>query len=132
MSLSLPADAEPFIPNNGDLSSLHNPGCYALTLTRPRDLAHEWDQVFDHRPPYWDDLLTADNVVYVGASADVLSRLEDHRDSEVRLTVLTEVCDIHSLRNIWWYSSAEEAFERESGLALMLQNHKPSYYVHQN
>lgn len=132
MSLSLPADAEPFIPDGGDLSDLHGSGCYALTLTKPDDLATAWDREFDHRPPYFEELQEATEVIYVGAAKDVLRRLEEHRDGEVRVGVLQSVCEIESLRSIWWYQSAEKAFEEESALGIMLNNHtKASTYVHQ-
>ena len=131
MSLTLPADAEPFIPEGGDLSDLSSAGVYCLTLERPDDLAAAWDREFDHRPGYWDELVHATTVAYVGAAKDVLGRLEDHRDGEVRQTALTKVCAIEGLRNIWWFDSAEVAFERESKLAMWLQNSRPSWYVHQ-
>lgn len=131
MTLSLPADAEPFIPAGGDLSDLRGPGVYALRLSRPDDLAAAWDATFDTRPDYWESLTSAERVVYVGAAKDVLGRLEDHRDGEVRKAALLRVCEIDALRNVWWFDSADAAFERESKLAIMLQNDRPAWYVHQ-
>jgi len=131
MTLTLPADAEPFIPEGGDLSDLSNAGVYCLTLERPDDLAAAWDREYDHRPAYWDELTAATQVAYIGGAQDVLSRLEEHRDRAVRQTALTTVCEIDALRNIWWFDSAEVAFERESRIAMLMQNHKPSWYVHQ-
>jgi len=131
MTLQLPSDAEPFIPKDGDLSDLSSAGVYCLTLDRPDDLAAAWDREFDHRPAYWDELEHCTQVAYIGAANDVLSRLEEHRDGEVRQTALTTVCVIDALRNIWWFDSAEVAFERESRIAMLMQNHKPSWYVHQ-
>ncbi|AFH21459.1 hypothetical protein OSG_eHP1_00145 [environmental Halophage eHP-1] len=131
MTLQLPADAEPFIPKDGDLSDLSSAGVYCLTLDRPDDLAAAWDREYDHRPNYWDDLTHCTQVAYVGAAKDVLSRLEEHRDGAVRQTALTTVCGIDALRNIWCFDSPSVAFERESRLALWLQNSRPSWYVHQ-
>jgi predicted GIY-YIG superfamily endonuclease len=128
--LELPSDAEPFIPEDGDFSHLHGAGVYALRLSRPDDLAAAWDQRFETRPDYWETLNDADGVVYVGAASDVLRRLEEHRDGEVRKARLVEVCTIDSLRNIWWFDAVHEAFERENGLALMMKNQYPSLYVH--
>jgi len=89
-----------------------------------------WDRQFDHRPPWFEEFRDARAVWYVGATPDCLSRLEDHRNGEVRTTVLTEVCEIDSLRNVYWMDSADDAFTRESGIAIELQNHHPSVYVH--
>lgn len=129
--LSLPEDAEPFIPEGEDLSALSNPGVYALSLSRPDDLAAAWDATFDARPAYWDDLQEAESVVYVGASNNVLARLEDHRDADLRKAALLNVCDLEALRTIWWFDSADEAFQNESKIALQLQVERPDLYVHQ-
>lgn len=131
MSLQLPADAEPHIPSGESITYLRNSGVYCLMLSKPDDLAAAWDKEFDHRPAYWDELVACANVAYVGAAKDILGRLEDHRDGEVRQTALTKVCAIDGLRNIWWFDSADVAFERESRLAMLMANHKPSWYVHQ-
>lgn len=127
MTLELPADVEVF----GGPGRWHDPAVYCLVLERPDDVADVWDRQFDHRPEWWDEFVSANAVYYVGATADCLSRLEDHRDGEVRTTVLTEVCDIDKLRNVWWMSSADDAFTRESGIAVDLQNHYPGAFVRQ-
>jgi len=126
MTLSLPADLEIF----GDPDEWHQPAVYCLSLTKPDDLGDEWDRRFDVRPPWFDELTAAREVYYVGATGDCLSRLEDHRDGEVRTTVLTEVCEIDALRNVWWFQSKDRAFQRESKLAILLQNEYPEAYVH--
>ena len=131
MSLTLPADAEPFIPKGGTLSDLSSAGVYCLTLERPDDLAAAWDREFDHRPAYWDELEQCTQVAYVGGAQDVLSRLEEHRDKNRREAALMAVCEIDSLRNIWWVNADEDVYEQESRLALWLQNSRPSWYVHQ-
>lgn len=131
MTLSLPADVEPHLGTDADLSDFHRPGVYALRLSRPDDVADAWDREFDSRPAWFDRFAGASGVVYVGGAADVLARLEDHRDGEVRTTVLTRVCEIESLRNVWWFSDTDEAFTRESKLAIMLQNEYPDLFVHQ-
>jgi predicted GIY-YIG superfamily endonuclease len=131
MTLTLPADAEPFISNDGDLSDLRGPGVYALTLARPENTAEAWDSEFDHRPDYLKLLEAAERLVYVGAASDVLRRLGEHRGGQKRKAALLRVCAIESLRNIWLMDSTEEAFQEESRLALLLQNEYPSYYVHQ-
>jgi len=127
MSLQLPADVEPHLIDGVEWS---DPGVYALKLNRPDDLAEAWDQTFDHRPDYWESLMDAHAVVYVGATKNVIGRLEDHRDGQKRLTALTSVCEIEGIRNIWWFDSATEAFDRENGLALTMQAQYPHTYVH--
>lgn len=128
--MMLPEAAEPFIPEGKDLSALHHPGVYALRLDRPEDMASAWDDVFDVRPDYWDDLNDRDGVVYVGAAEDILYRLEEHVRGHKRRAALLRVCGIDGLRNIWWCDSPSIAFTRESQLATMLQNEYPDLYVH--
>jgi len=128
MTLSLPADVEVFLTDEYD--QLHDPGVYALVLERPDGVAEAWDREFETRPPWFDEFQDARAVWYVGATNDCLSRLEDHRDGEVRVGVLQRVCEIESLRNVWWMPSTDKAFERESGIAVELQNHYPEVYVH--
>jgi len=109
------------------------PAIYALDLSKPDDLTATWDATFDSRPAYWDELQQAESVVYVGAAKNVVSRLEDHRDKEVRIGVLQRVCEIEGVRNVWFCDSADEAFERESGKAIELRNWlAPEIFVHQN
>lgn len=131
MSLQLPQNAEPFIPNGEPFDHLHKPGVYCLLLDRPDDLAEQWDRRFDTRPDYWDKFVNATQVAYVGAASDVLRRLEEHKQADKRKAALLEVCEIDDLRNIWWFNTQQRAFERESGLALWLANSRPSWYVHQ-
>jgi predicted GIY-YIG superfamily endonuclease len=126
MSLELPSALSPY--TDGDN---HTSGAYALRLGRPLDLADAWERHYDERPPYWDQLMTADSVYYVGGASDLLSRLEDHRNGEVRQTVLTRVCDVTALQTAWPADNATEAFEIvEPRLARWLQNVQPASYVH--
>jgi len=127
MTLSLPADLEPFAP---DFDAMHQPGVYALDLSRPDDPAAAWDRHYDSRPAWWPPFVDASQVVYVGASADVLSRLEDHRNGEVRRASLIRVCDVTDVRGVWWYDSAQAAFDREHGIALSIQNAQPTAFVY--
>lgn len=130
--LALPADAEAFIPRNGSFKDLHGPGCYALRLSRPDDLPAAWDAQYDERPTWFDRLVGAAGVVYIGEAGDVLRRLEEHRDGEVRTTMLTTVCEIDGLRNVWWADSKTDAEEMESRLTIMMQNQHPELFVWSN
>jgi len=127
--MQLPSDLSIFADS---IEEYHQPGVYCLRINRPDDLESAWDERYDHRPDWFHEFQQADRVLYVGASGDVLSRLEDHNDGEVRKTVLTKVCEIDDLRNVWWYETKEAAFLDESRIAIELQNQYPSYYVHQN
>jgi len=130
MSLSLPEDMEPFLAQ--DYQQYSNPAVYALTLTVPDDVRQQWREYYDHTPDYLEAVENASTVIYVGAAKNAIARLEDHVDGDVRRVALLRFCEIDSLRNVWWYDSAERAFERESGLAIELNNHTDaSTYVHQ-
>jgi len=128
MSLSLPEDAEVFL--NDDYPDWATPGVYALVLRKPDDVPSAWDAEFDSRPDYFEQLCESETVIYVGAAKNVMARLEDHRDGKVRKAALMRVCEIDHLRNIWWMSSAEQAFIKESQIAMQLQNHYNQTYVH--
>lgn len=129
MGLSLPADAEPFIPPGEEWHHLHHAGVYCLQLQRPDDATEAWDAVKDVRPDYWPRFLRASEVWYVGSAKDMLSRLTDHRDGE-RVPTLLEICDVASLRNIWW-CDADRRKHVERKTADMLRQHHPSVFVHQ-
>jgi predicted GIY-YIG superfamily endonuclease len=127
MSLKLPADVEPFAE---DYDQLTNPAVYALILDRPDDLGAQWDRHFDVRPPWFETFRDAETCVYVGAASNVLARLEDHRDGNVRQAALLQVCAIDRLHTVWFFADEDRAFERESGIATMLANERPHWYVH--
>lgn len=127
MSLELPADLEPYI---SEYDEIHNPAVYALELGKPKNLSEAWDAAYERRPPYFQDLQEAPTVFYVGATSDALSRLEDHRDGEVRTTALTEVCQIRGLHTVWLFEDADEAFLRESQMARLLDREKEDAFVH--
>jgi len=128
MSLTLPEDIEPHLPEGVEWS---DPGVYALYLKKPDNVREQWEQEFDHTPDYVDMLESKPTTVYVGAASNVMSRLEDHRDGQVRKVALLRVCDIEGLRNVWWFDSPEEAFEQEWPLATLMQQECDDYYVHQ-
>lgn len=130
MTLSLPEDLTPYTNGHDDL---HSAGCYAIYLNRPSALADAWDEKYDTRPPYWQQLTEADRVLYVGGASDLLARLEDHRDGGVRETALTKICEVTGLHTVWVCEDADTAFNiEEPRLARMLQEEYPSWFVHQN
>ena len=127
MSLTLPSDLEPFVDS---IDEIHREGAYALVLERPDDFGSAWDDRHDRRPGWFDAARTADTLCYVGGASDVLARLEDHRDGDVRTTVLTEVCDFDRLHTVWW-ADDDPYVVVEFRLAKMLMNERPRWYVRQ-
>jgi hypothetical protein len=126
--LMLPQDVEKFLTDG--FSQLHDPAVYALKLDVPKNIESEWDRYHDEKPDYLEEIQNSKGCVYVGAAKDLLARLSDHKGGDVRLTVLTEVCEIDGIRNIWWVDSPDRRFIEESKLATMLQNERPEIYVH--
>lgn len=126
MTLSLPADLEPWT------DEWHTPGVYALDLTLPRDLPRAWDQRYDIRPDFVDTATQATTVLYVGATADLLGRLEDHKRGDVRNAALVSLAEDVTLHSVWPFEDETRAFERESGIALTLDHETDAgTYVHQ-
>jgi len=111
-------------------TELRNPGVYTLRCCRPDDPTAAWDEIFDHRSQYVDEMIDASEIVYVGAAKDVYDRLTDHVAGDVRQTALLRVCPPHNLIDVQLFDSADKAFMRESGIATQLQNQNPSWYVH--
>lgn len=127
MPLKLPATLEPFCDDDHDW---HDAAAYALDLQRPADPAAAWDRHFDARPDWFGAFRDAARVVYVGSASDVLHRLEDHRDGDVRRATLLRVCQINELRLVWWVDDTEPEVV-EYNLAAALRAEYPGWYVHQ-
>jgi predicted GIY-YIG superfamily endonuclease len=128
MVLELPRDLEAFADGYDQLSG---PAVYALDIDRPDNLGEVWDELFDTRPAYFERLRDAGACVYVGASGNVLARLEDHRDGNVRKAVLPSIATDVSLRNVWFKKSKQQAFEHESRIGIRLRNHlENDVFVH--
>jgi len=127
MTLSLPADLE---PHADDYEQLTSPGVYALRLEKPD--APEWAiaETWDVWPSWGDEFVACETPVYVGAASNVLARLEDHRDGEVRKAALLRICEIDGIHAVHWYKDADLAFEREWQHAAKLQHERPEFYVH--
>lgn len=116
MTLSLPADIEPYTED------YRTPAVYALDVAMPDDLCGEWDRRFKTRAEWFDELHAAHNVIYVGATGDLITRLEEHRDRTVRRAVLPSLATDLELRNVWPQTSADQAYIAESQTAIRLQN----------
>ena len=125
--IQLPEDIEPHLIDGFEWS---DSGVYALALDVPSDLREQWENWFDTTPDYIDLVEEKPTTVYVGAAKNVRARLEDHVEGKRRKARLVQFCQIESIRNIWWFRDHNRAFERESGIAIAMQNEYPSYYVH--
>jgi len=130
MSLELPGCIEPHMTSDMAFERIRGPAVYVLQLDPPEGIYSAWDEHFEHRAPYLDEIDEVSEVLYVGAANDLLRRLNDHNDGEVRKAALLRVCDIESLHSVYWFDSAEQAFERESGIAKVIQNERGNTYVH--
>jgi len=93
--------------------STDRPGCYALEIATPdgghETHAREWLQHYDSTPPYLDRLVDAARVVYVGRSADVRSRIEDHLRGDVRKATLPTVYAVRGIGSIRWGENTDHA-----------------------
>jgi len=119
VTLTLPADVEPYT------TDFATPAVYSLDVVMPEDLTTEWDRRFETRAEWFDELQAATDVVYIGATKNLIGRLEDHRDRKVRQTVIPSLATNIDLRNAWPRDSAEQAFQEESKIAIRLRNHLP-------
>jgi len=129
MTLTLPADAEPFVDD--DISELRQPGCYALKCRKPDNPRKQWQEHFDSVPDYIELVEDRQRVAYVGAASDVLRRLEEHRDGDKRKAALLRVCEPIGVLNIKFFPTAQQAFDREFNLAQRFAQQHPEFYVHQ-
>jgi len=108
---------------------ISEPGVYAIQLSMPADLEPAWDDLHDARPGYWDELESADGVIYVGASKDVHSRLRDHIEGKVRQTALTAVCPPYEVLSV---KQTDTPFEDEYNFAVEMREQHPGAFVHTN
>jgi len=126
MSLELPAALEPHVGTDFQTSAV-----YALLLDRPDDLEARLGEHYPQAPPWLSQAVGAEALLYVGAAARLCDRLEDHATGRARRVGLLEVCEIDRVYDVWAFEDRARAFERESAIALELQNDHDGWYVHQ-
>jgi len=110
------------------------PAVYAIELDKPDsydDLAWAWSSRHKTWPDWLDAAWEAERVVYVGATANISQRLEEHNRGEPRQAVLLSVMPPDSVVEIWPMDSADEAFLEESSLAIEFDNDHPETFVRQ-
>jgi len=111
------------------------PGCYALEIDVPKTagleaLSRDWLRHYESTPGYLLEISAMDRCIYVGAAKNVRARLEDHVSRQVRKATLPTVWGVSDLVEVWWFDSAEQAFEREQWCADELRTECPNAYVH--
>jgi predicted GIY-YIG superfamily endonuclease len=117
-----------------EMSDTHAPAVYALRLSVPSDrttVEIRWECAYDAHAPEWLWVAhESERVVYVGAAKSLFARLHQHAEG----TRTASVCLIyppHSIERVWWYDTAEEAFDNERQHADELAQEHPTWYVHQ-
>ena len=117
-----------------DLSDAHAPAVYGVKLSTPdkwETVIDRWEQHYDKDPPaYLTNAFDAHVVVYIGATQNLLERLHTHLDVPNQSAAITKVFPLHSLWDVWWFSDVGEAFDREHGIAMDLENKYPGLYAH--
>ena len=125
-------DIEPWVD---DLSDAREPGVYVVKCSTPSEwdtVERLWSKHYEVDPPDWvREAFESHVVLYVGGAKDVLGRLHQHLENANQSSALTRVFPLHSLWDVRWMDSAEQAFERESGVAIEIDERYPAIYVHQ-
>lgn len=96
----------------------NRPGCYALSLDTPDfaiRFAERWDDHYDVSAPSGlsSAIQGGYDIVYVGATAHLRDRLQDHADGDVRQAGVCAVCPPTGVVAVWPEDTAALAFERE-------------------
>lgn len=101
-----------------------DPAVYGLACETPetlRILMMRWGGLYEVYPP--KELIEAVDagrrIVYVGATTDLLARLHDHVDAEVRVSGLLQVCPPTGLEAVW---PVDDPFTAEVGHAIDYSN----------
>lgn len=110
------------LDERGLLDDAHGPGTYALRVTTPAtadavaDAFREVSEVVPNDATL--DRLTADRVAYVGASANVYSRLTEHASGDVRRATFLEAFEAVDVVDVWANPSPfESEFNRARTLS---------------
>jgi len=106
--------SEVLAPHVPDGRSASEPGVYALEIATP-DAGLEthtrwWDVAgYEHTPPYLDELVEADHVLYIGRSTNVRSRIAEHLKSDVRKATLPTVYEVKDVHGVQWGTNSDHA-----------------------
>jgi hypothetical protein len=126
-------------------SAAHSPGVYVLELSKPAKGGHEthsrlWLEDPSNRtlPPYMDEIVEADRLLYVGSASNeggVYERLRTHIDANKpggvnQSTTIASTFPIHSIVEINFHDTPQEARDDEHAHAMELTHRHPNAYVH--
>ena len=106
-------------------------GVYAIKCNHPTSdleaLTRRWLAVFESTPDYLEEVATASDVAYVGASNhSVFDRLIDHADGEKRKARFLQVFEPVELLTIW---PDEDALQNERQYAYQFKREHPEWCV---
>jgi len=120
------------LPDDGTAPT--SPGVYTLELSTPtgglESHARAWVQEFATVPDYLSALAAKPRVWYVGAAASVRARLRCHVDQTSQAAAVTRVFPAHSIIDVRWTDTADDAFTWEHGVALDLDADHEEVFVH--
>lgn len=106
------------------------PGVYVLDLDSPGESLHaharRWYGEFETvHPKDVPSLAGADRLLYVGASKNLQSRLDEHVRADIRLSTWLSVYPVESLHAVYPARSATRAFEQETVRAYDVASETP-------
>lgn len=127
-------DLEPHTPDGRTMKS---PGVYILKCSQPSDwetVVERWETHYEvDIPDFIETAFHASGVLYVGGAESVLDRIHEHLEAPNRSASILHVYPVHSIFGVEWTDDKETAFEKESQIALDLQNNMPDdWLVFQN
>jgi hypothetical protein len=101
-----PTDLHEQLDRQGLLADSRGSGTYALAVDAPdyvEPVARRWASISDEPMPegYAERIAEADEVLYVGASAQVYDRLQDHVVAEVRQATFLSAFPPTHVRGVW-------------------------------
>jgi hypothetical protein len=119
-----PTDLHQQLDERGLLADSRDAGTYALVVDAPDNIepvARRWASISDEPMPegYAARIAEAEEVLYVGASAQVYDRLQDHVVAEVRKATFLSAFPPVQVRGVWPTDGDpfEEEYNRARDLA---------------
>ena len=120
---------------DGGPSEAHRPGVYVLELSIPATGGLEtytrlWLETHETTDRYLESIVDANRLLYVGHSADVYGRIQQHLEHPNRSTTVAATFPIHHVEDVWFYDTKQAADDREQGHAIDLNNQIIDAHVH--
>ena len=120
---------------DGGPSAARQPGVYCLELSIPETGGLEtytrlWLETHETTDRYLESIVDANRLLYVGHSADVYGRIQQHLEQPNQSTTVASTFPIHHIDRLWFYDSKQIASEREHGHRMELSNQLAGAHVH--